>query len=168
MARVLFLKAKLAAAAAPATAQARLPGLLCGPAWLPNYAKMPRLVGRNHWRMAATTCYDVLLQLEETQSLGRRTVSTPCGLRTSGHRTGRRRGGRPGSEVAEDVADLSGTSQAPSTAQARPRPRAELRPQPRKWPARFRGLAGPRAASPLDEHCLSVDPAAQLHNADEV
>jgi len=63
--------------------------------------------------MAATTCYDVLLQLEETQSLGRRTVSTPCGLRASGHRTGRRRGGRPGSEVAEDVADLS-PHQAPA------------------------------------------------------
>ena len=78
------------------------------------------------------------------------------------------RGGRPSSEVAEEIADLSGTSQAPSTAQARPRPRAELRPQPRKWPARFRGLAGPRAASPLDEHCLTVDPAAQLHTADEV
>ena len=115
MARVLFLKAKLAAAAAaPAPAQARLPGLLCGPAWLPNYAKMTRVVGRNHWRMAATTCYDVLLQLEETQSLGRRTVSTPCGLRTSGHRSGRRRGGRPGSEVDEDVADLSSPNQAPA------------------------------------------------------
>ena len=187
--RSLFLKAKLAAAAAPAPAQARLPGLLCGPAWLPNYARMPRLVGRNHWRMAATTCYDVLLQLEQTQSLGRRTVSTPCGLRTSGHRTGRGRGGCPRSAVAEDVADLTGPNLGPgrnsdlnvgrrgrtgrgrrnhtSTAQARPRPKPELRPQLRKWPARFCGLAGPRASSPLDVHCLSVDPAAQLHNADD-
>ena len=128
------------------------------------------LVERSHWRMTATTCYDMLLQsttaqrLKETQSFGRRAVSTPRGLGTSGDAAPAASGGRPGSEEAED----SGTSQAPSTAQARPRPRAELRPQPRKWPARFRGLAGPRAASPLDEHCLSVDPAAQLHNADEV
>ena len=82
--------------------------------------------------MAATTCYDMLLQLKETQSFGRHAVSTPRGLGTSGRRTG----GRPSSEEAED----SGTSQAPSTAQAKPRPRAELRPQPRKWPAHLRGL----------------------------
>ena len=122
MARVLFLKAELAAAAAPSSAQARLPGLLCGPARLPNYAKMTRLVGEiiGEWRQRhATTCYysSKRLKVSAGAQFQRRAGSAPAAT-------------APAAAGAAARALKWPRTSPTSAAQTRPRPklRAQRRP----------------------------------------